>query len=86
MTRTARSIAIAGLAVVLVAASGLAGCISSRSLSGSQLNDSNCPDPHRPLPFPVARPDCWSDADWGLYLDEEARRAAQGLDSYTTYQ
>jgi hypothetical protein len=37
-----------------------------------------CPDARRPLPFPVNRPDCWSDAEWAEYLDREAERAGNG--------
>jgi hypothetical protein len=37
-----------------------------------------CPDVQRPLPFPIQRPDCWTDAEWDQYLVYEAQRSRNG--------
>ncbi len=37
-----------------------------------------CPDVRRALPFPVQRPQCWSDEEWAEYLELEAERARNG--------
>ncbi len=37
-----------------------------------------CPDVQRALPFPVQRPECWTDEEWRQYLEYEAERARNG--------
>jgi hypothetical protein len=62
--------ALAGLA----AAFTLAGCIHQDGKINVVGNDV-CPDPQRPLPFPVVRPACWTDKQWAGYLKREKERA-----------
>ncbi len=69
----------------LAAGAALAGCAVSLSDSANVEGGQLCPDPRRPLPFPVARPDCWSDAQWDRYLELEAQRARSDGD-YARYR
>jgi hypothetical protein len=69
------------IAIALAAGAALAGCAvtppheTERRLGADGLP---CPDVYRPLPYPMTRPDCWTDEEWDNHLDYEARRAKNG--------
>jgi hypothetical protein len=67
----------AGIAALVL----LAGCaVTAPQDTDRRVNPDGtaCPDTRRPLPFPVARPECWTDAEWNQYLQLEAQRARSG--------
>jgi hypothetical protein len=68
---------------LLCAALGLAaaGCAVTQGRETDRRTAADgtaCPDVRRPLPFPVQRPECWTDEEWARYLEDEARRARSG--------
>ena len=72
---------ISRIAIALAAGATLAGCAVTppdeldRRLAA---DGTPCPDVYRPLPFPLTRPECWSDEEWEAHLEYEARRAKNG--------
>lgn len=75
--RTAAGVAAAPM-LSLALALALAACAVTPGQERDQRTAADgtaCPDVQRPLPFPITRPECWTDAEWEQYLADEARRS-----------
>jgi hypothetical protein len=75
MSKLLRRLAFAGLAVTLAACAVTPPRDTDRRTAA---DGTACPDPRRPLPFPIQRPECWTDEEWDVYLAFEADRAENG--------
>jgi hypothetical protein len=71
-----------GFACVAIALAGCAVTPPERTDRPLAADGSVCPDPRRPLPFPLSRPDCWTDAEWSRYLELETDRATNDNTRY----
>jgi hypothetical protein len=70
-----------GLAAALTLVMALAACAVTPGQERDRrmaADGAACPDVQRPLPFPVTRPECWTDEEWDQYLTREAERARNG--------
>jgi hypothetical protein len=77
MLKLLRLVTVSGLALAVT----LAACAVTPPRDTARriaADGAVCPDTRRPLPFPIQRPACWSDEEWGQYLEFEAERARNG--------